>query len=334
MMTCWKPIPRNVFIDHWRNENRRCVSWSGPHAAMVPGIAHEERRMSSVLRILTGLEFVLDPATGQLNWPAETEDLVRLSIELARVTHSGLAFAAVAVLPEQASDCGQIDAWMAAAELQVKQLWQSAAAEAITIEQAAWFGNPGQEWAESARDSEMDLLIVPGAPASEATVAYMADRRWIEQAGCPVWFAGREPDRLDAEPPLIVFCDDLSHEAAVHLPFAVELALAWNARLLIVHPLAQSLADLSKDEEDRLRREVFVRLSRTDFRTIPQGSQLRFVTGGLNEIITEVSSEQIPNLVMSSVTHVGGVHSPWRGHLLLWASRSDTEDRDSIAQDV
>ncbi len=302
---------------------------------MVPGIAHEERRMSSVHRILTGLEFVLDPATGQLNWPAETEDVVRLSVELARVTHSGLAFAAVAVLPKQASDGVQVDAWMAAAELQVKQLWQSAAAEEITIEQAAWFGNPGQEWAGSARDSEMDLLIVPGAEASEAVVAIMADRRWwIEQAGCPVWFAGREPDRLDAEPPLIVFCDDLSHEAAVHLPFAVDLALAWNARLLIVHPLSQSVADLSMDEEDRLRREVFVRLSRTDFRTIPQGSQLRFVSGGLNEIITEVSSEQIPNLVMSNAARVGGACPPWRGHLLFWASQSDTQDRDAIAQDV
>ncbi len=276
--------------------------------------------MSSVHRILTGLEFVLDPATGQLNWTAETEDVVRLSIELARVTHSGLAFAAVAVPPELASDCGPVDAWMAAAELQVKQLWQSAAAEEITIEQAAWFGNPGQEWAGSARDSEMDLLIVPGTPASDATVAYMADRRWIGQAGCPVWFAGREPDRLDAEPPLIVFCDDLSDEAAVHLPFAVELALAWNARLLIVHPLTHSVADLSKDEEDRLRREVFVRLSRTDFRAIPQGSQLRFVTGGLEEILLESSPEQAPNLVMASAGLVRDVRPQWRGHLLLWAS--------------
>ncbi len=284
--------------------------------------------MSSVHRILTGLKFELEPATGQLKWPAETEDVVRLSIELARVTHSGLAFAAVAVPPELASDCGPVDAWMAAAELQVKQLWQSATAEEITIEQAAWFGNPGQEWAGSARDSEMDLLIVPGTPASDATVAYMADRRWIGQAGCPVWFAGREPDRLDAEPPLIVFCDDLSDEAAVHLPFAVELALAWNARLLIVHPLTHSLTELTQDSEERLRREVFIRLSRSDFRAITQGTQLRFVAGGLDEILAEVSSEQIPNLVMSSVTHVGGVLLPWRGHMLLWACSSDTQRRD------
>ena len=273
--------------------------------------------MSSVHRILTGLEFVPDPTTGRVNWPAETEDVVRLSIELARVTRSGLAFAAVAAPPAEERDCGQLDSWMAAAEQQVEELGRSASAGEFPIEQAAWFGNCGTEWTEAARESEMDLLIVPGAP--RASVVTSADLQWPRQAGCPVWFAGREPDRLDGGPSLIVFCDDLSDEAAVQLSFAVELALAWNARLLIVHPLTQSQAELSQDDEDSLRREVFVRLSRTDFRALTHGSQLRFIHGSVEEILAEVSLEQSPNLVMASAGLVRTARPQWRGHLLLWA---------------
>ena len=275
--------------------------------------------MSSVHRILTGLEFLPDPTTGQVNWPAETEDLVRLSIELARVTRSGLAFAAVATSPAGECDCGRLDSWMTAAEQQVEALWRLASAGEFPIEQAAWFGNPGEEWVEAAHESEMDLLVVP---ASGTQAASQADLQWPERAGCPVWFAGREPDRLAGEPPLIVFCDDLSDAAAAQIPWAVQMALAWNARLLIVHPLSQPLSELDQDHEDRLRREVFVRLSRSDFRALTQGSQLRFVTGGVEEILAEVSVEQSPNLVIGSAGLVRGVRPQWRGHLLLWADRS------------
>lgn len=279
--------------------------------------------MSSVHRILTGLEFVPVFSKGEVNWPAETEGLVRLSLELARVTRSGLAFAVVASPPEGESDCGQCDALTSLAEQQIETMWHSASAGEFPIEQAAWFGNPGEEWVASACESQMDLLVVPGVAVSGVVTQSRADIQWPQQAGCPVWFAGRESDRLATEPPLIVFCDDLSGEAAIHLTLAVELSLAWNARLLIVHPLTQSVEDLSKDEEDRLRREVFVRLSRTDFRAIPQGSQLRFVIGGLEEIVVESSPEQVPNLVMASAGLVRDVRPLWRGHLLLWASPSN-----------
>ena len=278
--------------------------------------------MSSVHRILTGLEFSPDPTSGQLNWPADTEDLVRLSIELARVTRSGLAFAVVAAPPEENSDCGRIDSWIALAEQQVEDRWRAAAAGECPIERAAWFGNPSEEWVESARGSEMDLLIVPGSSGSTASTVSRADLSWPDRASCPVWFAGREPDRLASEPPLIVFCDDLSDEAAVHLSFAVDLSLAWNARLLVIHPLAQPVADLSPDETDRLRREVFIRLSRTDFRALPHGSQLRFVTGGVEEILAEVRSEQSPNLILASAGLVKTARPSWSGHLLLWGKRS------------
>ncbi len=278
--------------------------------------------MSSVHRILTGLEFELEPSTGPLNWPAQTEDLVRLSLELARVTRSGLAFAAVAGPPDGKYDCGQNDAWTSLAEQQVERMWRTAAAGDFPVEQAAWFGNPGEEWVASALESQMDLLIVPGTAASGVVRRNRSDIQWPQQAGCPVWFAGRELDSLDTEPPLIVFCDDLTDAAALHLSLAVDLALAWNARLLVVHPLTQSVDDLSQDEEDRLRREVFVRLSRTDFRAIPHGSQLRFITGGLEEIVVESSPEQAPNLIMASAGLVCDLRPQWRGHQLLWASTS------------
>lgn len=280
--------------------------------------------MSSVHRILTGLEFALDPASGQFHWPAETEDLVRLSMELARVTRSRLAFAAVADPPDHPADCGQVDAWCASAEQEIENFIQAAIAVESSIEYAAWFGNARQEWAASARESEMDLLIVPGTGAHGRLEASMADNVLPNQAGCPVWFAGREPDRLATDPPLIVFCDDLSDEAAVHLPFAVDLALGWNARLLIVHPRAEPLKEKTSDCEDRLRREIFVRLSRTDFRAIAQGSQLRLVAGGWDEVLAEASSEQIPNLVMSSAPHSGNIRPPWRGHLLLWTTSPES----------
>lgn len=281
--------------------------------------------MSSVHRILTGLKFVLDPVSGQLHWPAETEDQVRLSLELARVTRSRIAVAAVADPPDHPADGGQNNAWLASADQQVDHFCQTASAVESPIEHAAWFGNVRQEWANSARESEMDLLIVPGTAALGSLDSSQADSALPDLAGCPVWFAGREPDRLATDPPLIVFCDDLSDEAAVHLPFAVELALGWNARLLIVHPLTYSLTELTQDSEDRLRRDIFVRLSRTDFRAITEGSQLRMVAGGLDEILKEASSEQIPNLVMSSAQLSGGVRPPWRGHLLLWGTTPESQ---------
>ena len=278
--------------------------------------------MSSVHRILTGLEFVLDPITGHLNWPAQTEDVVRLSIELARATHSGLAFAAVAHPPDGEFGCEKFDEWCAAAEESLERIAGSSSAGASAIEQAAWFGLPEVEWTSSAHESQMDLLVVPGRPISESAEDRLAELQWPSQAHCPVWFAGREPDSLDAAPPLVVFCDDLSDTAGVHLPFAVDLALAWNARLLIVHPLAHPVAALAKDEEDRLRREIFVRLSRTDFRALTHGSQLRMLPGGLPEILTQVSAEQAPNLMLASVKLAHEARPHWRGHLLLWPSDS------------
>ena len=279
--------------------------------------------MSSVQRILTGLEFVLDPHTAHVQWPSETEDVVRLSIELARLTRSGLAFAAVAPCLNEDWDCATVDRWLAEAEQQLEGFSRASPTDGIPIEHAAWFGSPGEEWARSARESNMDLLIVPGATLPLSPAARIAEHGLPERAGCPVWFAGREPDSLAAAPPLIAFCDDLSADAVPHLLFAVELALAWNARLLIVHPLAPPSVPLGADEEDRLRREVFVRLSRTDFRALSHGSQLRLLPGGLDEILQQVSTEQAPNLLMASAKLTAVARPSWRGHLYLWGGKAE-----------
>ena len=269
--------------------------------------------MSSVHRILTGLEFVADLKFGRLQWPAETEDLVRLSLELARATNSDLAFAAIARPPEGECDCGQLDCWTAEAEEGVEQLVGTSAAGEFRVEQGAWFGDPAQEWPASAAESEMDLLIVPGTTDTSGS-----ELHWPAKAKCPVWFAGREPDRLEAIPPLIVCCDDLSEPAARYLSLAVDLALAWNARLLIVHPLPADQKTLTKDEDDQLRQAIFGRLSRNDFRALTHGSQLRMLSGGLSEILNQISVEQVPNLMMASCGLAGESRPSWRGHLLLW----------------
>ena len=269
--------------------------------------------MSSVRRILTGLEFVADHKFGRFQWPAETEDIVRLSVELARVTHSGLAFAAVACPPEGDCDCGQLDCWTAEAEECIERFVGASSAGEFRIEQGAWFGDPAEEWPASAAESEMDLLIVPGTTETSGS-----ELQWPAKAKCPVWFIGREPDRLEAIPPLIVCCDDLSEAAARHLALAVELALAWNARLLIVHPLSPAQRALTKDEDDQLRQAIFNRLSRNDFRALTHGSQLRMLSGGVSEILDQISAEQSPNLVMASCGLAGDSRPHWRGHLLLW----------------
>ncbi len=272
--------------------------------------------MSSVHRILTGLEFVAELKFGRIQWPAETEDIVRLSVELARVTHAGLAFAAVARPPDVESSCDQFDCWSAEAEEDLDRWVGTSSAGDFRIEQGAWFGDLSQEWPSSAEESEMDLLIVPGGADVSG-----GELQWPAHAKCPVWFAGREPDRLEAQPPLIVFCDDLSEEAAKHLPLAVELALAWNARFLIVHPLSSAGKPLTKDEDDQLRQTIFGRLSRSDFRALTHGSQLRMLSGGLDEILAQVSVEQVPNLLMACSALTSGPRPKWRGHLLLWPSR-------------
>ncbi|MFO1007954.1 MAG: hypothetical protein U0929_18495 [Planctomycetaceae bacterium] len=269
--------------------------------------------MSSVHRILTGLEFVADLKFGRLQWPAETEDIVRLSLELARVTHSDLAFAAVARPPEGECDCGQLDCWMTEAEEGVERFVGTSSAGEFRIEQGAWFGDPAEEWPASAEESEMDLLIIPGTTETSG-----GELHWPAKAKCPVWFTGREPDRLEAIPPLIVCLDDLSEPAARYLSLAVELALAWNARLLIIHPLSPARGPLTKDEDDQLRQAIFGRLSRNDFRALTHGSQLRMLSGGLSDILNQISAEQVPNLVLASCGLAGESRPSWRGHLLLW----------------
>lgn len=286
--------------------------------------------MSTIQRILTGLEFIVDPPTGCVSWPPETEEIIRLSMELARLTHSGLAFAAVASSPEDGCECDSVDRWLADAEEQLEQWTQTGLLEGMPLEVGAWLGEPSSEWAQSAFDSSMDLLIVPCGSATRTPERLGKDIEIPRRARCPVWFTGREPNTLEATPPLIAILDDLREASFSRLLFAVELAFGWNARLLVVHPVSHAAVPLPREAEEEIRRQAFCRLSRTDFRSLAHGSQLRILdgSGGLQQILDQLGAEQVPNLVMAGTRLAADRRPVWKGHLCLWPD--DLEGMDVV----
>jgi hypothetical protein len=123
---------------------------------------------------------------------------------------------------------------------------------------------------------------------------------------------------LASGPPLIAVCDDLSPRAERYLPVAVELALAWGARLLVVHPLEQPAESLSADQNDQIRREVFIRLSRSDFRSLAHGSQFRYLEAGLSQMLDGSLVEQVPNLVIAPAKLLANQSADLTSHCLIW----------------
>lgn len=277
--------------------------------------------MSVLHRLLVGVEFAVDPEAGAIHWPARTEDLLRLASELLQIVRGELALAAIAA-PPMDCDCGQIDSWSASAEESLQSLWQSVAPGSGPVEIGAWFGEPDQEWRASAHESEMDLLIVPRgvAPGSSTFAAGpSAEERGELEKSLAVWVLGSESNHeLASGPPLIAVCDDLSRQAERYLPVAVELALAWGARLLVVHPLDRPADTLSEPQNDEIRREVFVRLSRSDFRSLAHGSQFRYLDNGLTPLLDGKLVEQIPNLVIAPASLLASGPATMTSHCLIW----------------
>lgn len=277
--------------------------------------------MSVLHRLLVGVEFAVDPVAGSIHWPARTEDLLRLASELRQVVRGELALAAIAPPPTNC-DCGQIDSWSASAEASLQSLWQSVAPNSGPVEIGAWFGDPDQDWRASAHESEMDLLIVPRVVTLHSDTLTPSPsprgRRELHPT-CAVWVLGSESNHeLASGPPLIAVCDDLSPQAERYLPVAVELALAWGARLLVVHPLDRPADTLSEQQNDEIRREIFVRLSHSDFRSLAHGSQFRYLDNGLTPLLDGTLVEQVPNLVIAPASLIASGPATMTSHCLIW----------------
>lgn len=281
--------------------------------------------MSVLHRLLAGVEFSITPESGEIRWPAPTEDLLRTACELRRIVRGELALAAVGIAP-QPCDCASADRWMTSAEESLQALWQSVANDE-PVEIGAWLGSPDEEWTASARESSMDLLLVPHPGSESSLFSVRLDSEGAEsrislvaQAGCPVWYLGTEHDhQLGSEPPLIAVVDDLSSQAERYLPLAIELAQAWNARLIVTHPLGHPESDLSEERSDSLRREIFIRLSKTDFRSLPWGSQFRFLESSCEPLLRGELTGQTPNLVLGSTRILTEAPSNATCHRIVWS---------------
>lgn len=298
--------------------------------------------MSVLHRILAGIEFSVALTSDEILWPSQTEDLLRLANELREIVRGQLALAAVATPPDNC-DCADIDRWMQNAESSLGKLWKSVTGGFGTAEMGAWFGPRLSEWCHSARDSEMDLLLIPQQAGPDQLPEI------CRQANCPVWIMGTEHGhQLGSEPPLIAFVDDLSPATENYHSVAVQLAHAWNARLLIVHPLPHAVSDLTEQQNDELRRQVFIRLSRTDYRSLHGGSQFHYlehIKKNSDERMRSGNSDtesdrdrvlknalefhdqrlflgeitdQVPNLVMAPAQWATNPPPRFGGHLLVW----------------
>ncbi len=68
---------------------------------------------------------------------------------------------------------------------------------------------------------------------------------------------------------------------------------------VVVHPPGQAADTLSEQQNDEIRREIFVRLSHSDFRSLSHGSQFRYLDNGLTPLLDGTLVEQVPNLVIA-----------------------------------
>ncbi len=277
--------------------------------------------MQGLQRILVGVDF--NEKTSEL--PLPTQEAIKKGLWLAETTGAQLTL--LTVLPEgAASEDGQpgIDGNENLSSLvnsQINQILEANPHDGVQVASKFASGRGWYELIQEVLREEIDLLIVGTREKNVAKRMLYGSTgmKLLRKCPCPVWITRPETDPLEVS--TIVAADDLSPVSDKVLHAAVSTAQLIDARLLVVHaadyPLegAMMRTECSQEDLDNYRekiradaeKEIFDRLSMTDYRTIQQGTQILVQGGPADSVVEQVINDNDADLLVMGTIGRGGI---------------------------
>ncbi len=277
--------------------------------------------MQTLSRILVGVDF--HRTTGEL--PLPTRRAIEKSLWLAEKTGAKLTLMSVLRGPAPSSE-NELES-SAGSEYQhliseqIETFIEKGRSAGVEVSSKFVYGRGWYELTREVIREDFDLIIVGTREKSAATRMLYGSTavKLLRKCPCPVWVTRPDVDPESAT--TIVAADDLSPVGEKVLHTAVSTAQFIDARLLIVsavsYPLegAMMRTECSQEDLDKYRlkiqtdaeREVFDRLSMTDYRTIQQGTQIIVQGGPADTVVEQVVVENHADLLVMGTIGRGGV---------------------------
>lgn len=272
--------------------------------------------MVSLQKILVGTDIQSDLSA----LTSASRRAVRSALRVARQNRSQLTLMTVLKGPAVATDeLVESGAHSPRAEARVRELHaeiaREAAADGVTVVSRIHHGQAAEELIREVLREGMDLLVA-GARRCSPTMNLLfgsTSQTLLRQCPCPLWIP-REGS-FDGEVTTIVAADELADVGEKVLRFAVAAAQFTHSRLLVVHaaqyPLEGGLMrtestrqDIFKYKQkvrDEAEQELTRRLSKTDYRTIQEGTLVSVEPGDPVVVIGQaVRSHQADLLVVGT----------------------------------
>jgi universal stress protein E len=190
-------------------------------------------------------------------------------------------------------------------------------AQGIPAESVVRFGAAWEELSKESANGPYDLVIIGTRSKHHPTSLLFGNtaQKLMRYAACPVWVV--KPSELRDIRDVAV-ASDLSPASLPAMKVAVTVARAIGARLHVLHVLELAdlrylaLAGVTKEKlgktEEKLRQSADEKLRdqlhRTDFRTLPHGVKIEYLSGSPDSVIPEfVKTNSIDLLVMGTNGH-------------------------------
>ncbi len=277
--------------------------------------------MQGLQRILVGVDF--NEKTSEL--PLPTQEAIKKGLWLAETTGAQLTL--LTVLPEEAGSAEELiendnkESLASLASSQVNQILEANSRDGVQVTSKFASGRGWYELICEVLREDVDLLIVGTRERNVAKRMLYGSTgtKLLRKCPCSVWIT--RPDVNPLEVSTIVAADDLSPVSDKVLHAAVSTAQLIDARLLVVHaadyPLegAMMRTECSQEDIDNYRekiradaeKEIFDRLSMTDYRTIQQGTQILVQGGPADSVVEQVITDNNADLLVMGTIGRGGI---------------------------
>ncbi len=277
--------------------------------------------MQILRRVLVGVDF--HRSTGEL--PLPTQRAIEKSLWLAEKTGASLTLMSVLRGPapnaENEQESTAASGYQQLITDQLETFIQKGRSAGVEVTSKFVYGRGWYELTREVIREDIDLIVV-GTREKSATTRMLYGStavKLLRKCPCPVWVT--RPDVDPESVTTIVAADDLSPVGEKVLHTAISTAQFIDARLLVVsavsYPLegAMMRTECSQEDIDNYRlkikteteKEVFERLSMTDYRTIQQGTQIVIQGGPADSVVEEVVVENKADLLVMGTIGRGGV---------------------------
>lgn len=277
--------------------------------------------MLALNKILVGVDF----DSTSLELPVPTQEAIKKGIWLAAAQRSELTLLSAVddenTGPEVQIEGVQVHDSRETVTALLAPYLKDAQEKGITVSSKVVTGRGWLELIKEVIRENHDLLIVGtrNHTASQQIIYGSTGVKLLRKCPCPLWIT--RPDVSPLEAKTIVAADDLSPVGDKVLDAAVTAARFTSARLLIVHAVTYRLESALKRTEaavevldeykDKVRQdaetEVSNRLSRTDFRTLDQGTQILIQAGPADTIIEQAVVDHDADLLVMGTIARGGI---------------------------